>query len=105
MKETTTPTTPADVNALIAQMDGMLAQGREAMERLDEFYREHGLTPGFGKNELLSDKVPDRHRTIFAKLLAKVARIDQEIDEMDPRKTTPAPVAASARAAGSRFRI
>jgi|GEM_PF-1714935 len=105
MKEAAPPTTPAGVNALISHMDAMLAQGRGAVERLDEFYRVRGLTPGFGKKELLSERVPDRHRTIFAKMLARVARIDQEIDEIDPRMTTPAPIAASTRAAGSRFRI
>ncbi len=105
MKEATPPATTEEVQALISQMDAMLAQGREAMERLDQFYHVRGLTPGFGKKELLSEKVPDRHRTIFAKLLAKVARIDQEIDEIDPRKSTPAPIAATARAVGNRFRI
>lgn len=105
MKETTTPTTPADVNALIAQMDGMLAQGREAMERLDQFYHEHGLTPGFGKNELLSDKVPDRHRTIFARLLAEFTNIEQRIEEFDPSSKKNAPVPVSARAVGNRYRI
>jgi hypothetical protein len=93
------------IQAQIERMDAMLAHGKEVIAEVDQFYREHDLVPGFGEKVLLSDQVPDRHRTIFAKLIAELGRIDQRIDELDPNKATPAPVAVSARAVGNRYRI
>ena len=105
MKEATDSVDSAKIQAQIQAMDALLAQGRVAMAKVDAFYEEHGLTPGMGEKALLGDAVPDRHRTIFSKLLAELSKIDQRIDELDQNNPKPAPVAVSARAVGNRYRI
>jgi hypothetical protein len=96
---------PESIDAQIQRMDALLAQGREAMARVDAFYREHDLVPGFGEQMLQSEDVPERHRTIFAKLISELSRIDQRIDELDPNKKTAPPISVGARAVGNRYRI
>ena len=93
------------IQAHLAQVDALLAQGKAAMERMDRFYREHGLVVGAGEQALLSDQVPERHRTIFSKLIAELSQIDRRIDELDPIKSKPSPVAVGTRAVGNRYRI
>lgn len=91
--------------AQISRMDALLAEGRAAMARMDELYQAHGIQPGTGARVLLGDDVPERHRIIFARLLADLERMDQRINELDPRNAAPAPVAVGARAVGNRYRI
>ena len=93
------------IQAHLAQVDAVLAQGRAAMERMDIFYREHELVAGAGEQMLFSEQVPERHRTIFSKLIAELSQIDRRIDELDPFKGKPSPVAVGTRAVGNRYRI
>ncbi len=93
------------VQAQIARMDALLAAGRAATARVDKFYEKHGLQPGFGEKGLQGGEVPERHRVIFARILAEFPVIEQRIEEQDPRSATPAPVPARARAVGNRYRI
>lgn len=95
----------ARIQAQIERMDALLAAGQAAVARMDQFYREHDLVPGFGEKALQSDAVPDRHRIIFARILAEFPVMEQRIDEMDPQSATPAPVPARTRAVGNRYRI
>lgn len=90
----------------IAAMDALLAQGRAAMAKVDQFYREHDLVPGVGEQVLTSsESVPPQHRHIFRKLLAELSQIEQRIEEFDPASTKPSPVPVSTRAIGNRYRI
>ncbi|TDU70719.1 hypothetical protein EI77_02767 [Prosthecobacter fusiformis] len=93
------------IQAHLTQVDILLAQGKAAIERMDRFYREHDLVLGVGEQVLFSEQVPERHRIIFAKIIAELSQIDQRIDELDPFKSKPAPVAVSTRAIGNRYRI
>ncbi|MGV3662126.1 MAG: hypothetical protein ACO1TE_18210 [Prosthecobacter sp.] len=93
------------VQAQIGRMDALLAAGRAAMARVDKFYEEHGLQPGFGARKLQGEEVPERHRIIFARILAEFPMIEQRIEEQDPRRATPAAVPVRARAVGNRYRI
>lgn len=93
------------IQAHLAQVDALLARGKEAMERMDRFYHENGLVPGAGAQVLLSDQVPERHRIIFGRLIGELSQIDQRLDELDPLKGKPAPVAVGTRAVGNRYRI
>lgn len=95
----------ARIQAQIERMDALLAAGQAAVARMDQFYREHDLVPGFGERALQSDAVPDRHRVIFARILAELPMLEERIVEMDPRSSTPAPLPARARAVGNRYRI
>lgn len=95
----------ARVQAQIAQMDALLAAGKAAVARVDQFYAAHGIQPGMGAQRLQSEDVPERHRIIFARLLAEFSKIEQRIEEFDPTSKTPAPVSVSARAVGNRYRI
>lgn len=91
---------------LVADMDALLAQGRELMAKVDQFYQETGLEPGIGEKILLSDAVPVQHRVIFRSLLAELETLDQRIDQMTA-SNTPSAAAPSvgARAVGNRYRI
>lgn len=93
------------VQAQIQHIDMLLAAGKAAMARVDKFYHEHDLVPGFGEKGLQGDGVPDRHRVIFARILAEFSVMEQRIEEMDPRSAKPAPAPARTRAVGSRYRI
>lgn len=93
------------VQTQIAGMDALLAAGKAAMARVDQFYRQHDLVPGFGEKGLQGGDVPQQHRVIFARILAEFPVIEQRIEEMDPRSARPAPVPVRARAVGSRYRI
>ncbi|GAA5149671.1 hypothetical protein GCM10023213_47690 [Prosthecobacter algae] len=93
------------IQAHLAQVDALLAQGKAAMERMDRFYHENGLVPGAGEQALLSDRVPERHRIIFSRLIGELSQIDRRIDELDPFKSKPSPVAVGTRAVGNRYRI
>ncbi len=95
----------ARVQAQIAQMDALLAAGKAAMARVDKFFEEHGIQPGIGMQKLQGEDVPERHRVIFARLLAEFPVIEQRIEEFDPTSKTPAPVPVNTRAVGSRYRI
>lgn len=106
MNETTPELSDIErVQAQISRMNALLAAGKAAMARVDHFYHEHDLVPGFGEKGLQSDAVPERHRVIFARVLAEYPLIEQRIEEMDPRSATPAPVPVRARAVGNRYRI
>jgi len=93
------------IQAQIERMDALLALGKEALTKIDQFYQEHAIEPGIGVKTLLGDAVPEQHRVIFARILAEFPMIDQRIDEMEPRSPQPAPVPARTRAVGSRYRI
>ena len=93
------------VQARIQRMDDLLAEGRAAIAKLDAHYEAHGVKPGTGADVLLSDAVPERHRIIFARLLADVERMEERIAELDPASARKAPVGVGARAIGNRYRI
>ena len=93
------------IQAQIQRMDELLALGRTAKAKVDDFYKEHNIVPGIGEFSLLSPPVPERHRAIFSKMLAEFDNIDRRIDEFSPESTRPAPIAVSARAVGNRYRI
>ncbi|MBB5031245.1 hypothetical protein [Prosthecobacter vanneervenii] len=95
----------AAVDAQIARIDALLAEGREAVARLDRFYAEHGIQPGIGAQQLQSEDVPERHRIIFARLLAELQRLEHRVEELDPSSKIPAPVPVITRAVGNRYRI
>jgi len=94
------------VQALIEGMDALLAQGRQAMEKLDRFYQEHDLPPDIGKKVLTSDpRVPERHQIIFTKLLKEWETLEQQIDERLTQASPTTRPSARSRAVGNRFRI
>lgn len=105
MNQATDTIDTAQIQARIAAMDALLAQGRAAMAKVDAFYAEHQIPPGAGAASLLSDDVPDRHRTIFLKLITELDKIERRIGEFDQNSAQPAPVPVSARAVGNRYRI
>lgn len=96
---------PPSAQEQIERMDALLAQGKEAMAKMDQLYREHDIVPGSGEKVLLGDSVPERHRVIFARLLGRMSTIEEHIEDFDPASSRPASVAVGARAAGSRYRI
>jgi len=90
----------------IAAMDSLMAEGKAAMAKVNQFYREHDLVPGLGEKVLTSSEmVPPEHRHIFRKLLAELSQIEQRIEEFNPASTKPSPVPVSTRAIGNRYRI
>ncbi len=90
---------------LITRMDALLAKGREAMERVDQFYTETGLVPGIGAKMLLGDEIPEEDRVIFARLLTELEIMEQRIAQIEAASTPVARVSVSARAVGNRYRI
>ncbi|GEP43710.1 hypothetical protein [Brevifollis gellanilyticus] len=90
---------------LIARMDALLAKGREAMDRVDQFYTETGLVQGIGAKTLLGDEVPEEDRVIFARLLTELEIMEQRIAQIETAITPVARVSVSARAVGNRYRI
>lgn len=93
------------VQTQIEHMDTLLVAGKAAVAKLDQFYQDHGLQPGFGAKNLQGEDVPERHRIIFARILAELPVIDQRVDEMNPHSPKPAPVPVGTRAVGNRYRI
>ncbi|MBB5037708.1 hypothetical protein [Prosthecobacter dejongeii] len=94
------------VQAHIECLDALLAQGREAVEKLDAFYRENHLEPDIGKTILISDpRVPERHQIIFTKLLSEWEHLEERINEKALDLHQAARPSATVRAVGNRFRI
>ncbi len=90
---------------LIARMDALLEKGKEAMERVDQFYAETGLVQGIGAKMLLSDEVPEQDRVIFSRLLTELEVMEQRVAQIEAATTPIAKVSISARAVGNRYRI
>ncbi len=86
-------------------MDALLAQGRETIAKVEQFYADHGLELGIGEKKLLGDEVSERDRVIFGRLLAEIQMIDQRIDQFDPNKSKSNSPSLGARAVGNRYRI
>ena len=105
MSDTPQPPQSVSVQEQIDRLDALRAQGREAMAKVDQFYRDHGIEPGIGEKMLLSEAVPERHRAIFSKLLAEFGNMERRIQEFDPNSTKAAPRPVAARAVGNRYRI
>lgn len=94
------------VQAHIERLDALLAQGREAVKKLDAFYSENNLEPDIGKTILISDpRVPERHQIIFTKLLSELEHLEERINERVPDQPQSARPSATTRAVGNRFRI
>lgn len=113
----TTNLMPADLTSksanvspedLVIQMDALLAEGRRAMEKADQFYNDHMIEPGIGIKKLLSDEVVDEDRVIFARLFTEIEMMEHRIEQLDPGKNDTASVSTpsvGARAIGNRYRI
>jgi hypothetical protein len=101
------PAVPAQPSPeeLIAQMDALLEKGREAMERVDQFYAETGLVQGIGAKMLLADEIPEQDRVIFSRLLTEFEMVEQRIAQIESASTPISKVSISARAVGNRYRI
>lgn len=90
---------------LLAQMDALLEKGRQAMEKVDQFYTDTGLVHGIGAKMLLSDEIPEQDRVIFSRLLNEFEMMEQRIVQIESANTPSANVSISARAVGNRYRI
>jgi hypothetical protein len=89
---------------LQVQMDALLAQGAEAMQREDEFLREHKIQPGMGKEKLLGPEVSAEHRVIWQRLMEEYEMMEERLvnhEKSQSGKSLP----VSARAIGNRYRI
>lgn len=89
----------------LAELERVLAEGKRAQAKYDEFCSAHGIQPGVGMAKLLDPATPPRDRYILGHLLAELDAMDEKIrlkgnlHDITPKQTV------GARALGSRLRI
>ncbi len=94
------------VEEILADMQAVLDQGREAVARYDEFAQKHGVREGCGIAALTGPNSFPARRAVFGALIHELENLEEGISEVN-RKLFPekAPKAVGARAVGNRFRI
>lgn len=78
----------ATVDKFIGAIDGVLAAGRRAQIRTEEFYRRHNLEPGFGAQALRAATLPAGEQEIHQRIITLT-------EELYGRHLSPVPVVKS----------
>lgn len=93
----------AAVQRYVGAIDKVLATGRAATDRSDQFYRTRGREPGFGERALTAGTLPARQREIHRRLIELNTQLYDHL--LSPPPPAKIPVRAAARAVGNRNRI
>lgn len=97
----------ATVDKFIGAIDRVLAEGRAAVARGDEFLRVHGIEPGSGEKALTAASLPAADREVHRRLIELTEDLYHR--HLAPPPPAPEPPAnrpsAAARALGQRTRI
>lgn len=92
--------------SLLKQMEALKQRGSEIQARVDAFYTEQGLTPGFGAKFLTSDRVEPRDQYIFQRLLAELEKFPDVIAKKIKGEPEIAPqVTATLKSLNHKYRI
>lgn len=78
----------ATVDRFIGAIDHVLATGRRAQLRTDDFYRRHNLEPGFGAQALNATSLPAGEQEIHQRIITLT-------EELYGRHLSPVPVVKS----------
>ena len=110
MEEPTPDPTAIDsaaIQATLAKMETLLAQGKKAIADVEAHYQKHGITEGMGIEFLLGDSSAPWSRELFTRLLQLAQNTDDIIQALDHQTAESAKSIkpAGVKAVGSRYRI
>jgi hypothetical protein len=93
----------ATVDRFIGAIDHVLATGRRAQRRTEEFYRRHNLAPGFGAQALNAATLPTSEREIHQRIIALTESLYRQ--HLSPVPVPMSHPSTASRALGQRTRI
>jgi len=98
----------AKIEATLAKMTLLLAEGEKSMEKVERYYRENNMEEGIGIKMLTGPDASEWSRKLFGRLLLMTQNMREDIQAMAKSieaSSRKAPRPVGAKAASSRYRI